>query len=223
MTSFLASIADELRANGLDLTATTTVQQYNPLVDIPFRLPDFDRSSTLVLVIGNTKALWPHITNIWNDPIYAADPVDTYCDRAITRAVEPVDVAYDIRFYHEPPPRRIALQRLAQVAGMAGLSESHLCVHPEFGPWIALRAAVVFDTDGELSTPTSAPCDCAAGCRPALEAALDAGEPQRRSDLNDRWKLWLAVRDACPVGQAHRYSEQQIRYHYTETKMREES
>ena len=218
MTPSSGSIADQLRADGLDLTATTTAQQYNPLVDEPFRLPDYGRSSTLVLVIGNTKALWPHITKVWDEPDYAADPVDTYCDQAIERAIAAVDVSYDLRLYHEAPPRRIAMQRLAQVAGLAGLSESHLCVHPEFGPWIALRAAVVFDTDGEASTPASVPCDCAVGCQPALTAALDAGEPKTGTDVATNWHAWLAVRDACPVGQSHRYSAQQIRYHYTEEK-----
>lgn len=40
----------------------------------------------------------------------------------------------------------IAIQRMAQAAGLAQLEEnSHLCVHPKFGPWIALRCALVFD------------------------------------------------------------------------------
>lgn len=29
------------------------------------------------------------------------------------------------------------------------------------------------------------------------------------------WRPWLAVRDACPLGREHRYSEQQVAYHYT--------
>lgn len=40
---------------------------------------------------------------------------------------------------------------------------------------------------------------------PALDAALGAED----------WRRWLAVRDACPVGRAHRYSDAQIAYHYT--------
>ena len=35
---------------------------------------------------------------------------------------------------------------MAQAAGLAQLEEnSHLCVHPKFGPWVALRCALVFD------------------------------------------------------------------------------
>ncbi len=55
---------------------------------------------------------------------------------------------------------------------------------------------------------------CAAGCQPALERALAAGAPRDQAELRERWKLWLAVRDGCPVGRDHRYSDDQIRYHY---------
>lgn len=35
---------------------------------------------------------------------------------------------------------------MAQAAGVAYLDQnSHLCLHPKFGPWIALRCALVFD------------------------------------------------------------------------------
>ena len=40
----------------------------------------------------------------------------------------------------------IAIQQMAQAAGLAQLEQnSHSCVHPKFGPWIALRCALVFD------------------------------------------------------------------------------
>jgi methylmalonic aciduria homocystinuria type C protein len=32
--------------------------------------------------------------------------------------------------------------------------------------------------------------------------------------VREQWRLWLAVRDACPVGREYRYSENQIRWHY---------
>jgi methylmalonic aciduria homocystinuria type C protein len=121
----------------------------------------------------------------------------------------------EIRFAPEPPPRRVAMQRLAHVAGLAWLAPSHLCVHPRFGPWIALRAAVVIDVEGPPpQTPIAAPCDCATGCQPAFDRALAAGTPRDQAELRERWRLWLAVRDACPVGRAHRYDDDQIRYHY---------
>ncbi len=209
----LRVIAARCTAHGLDLHASTTVGAYNALVDEPFHLPGApDRA---VAVIGNSVAMWPHVERFVHRYPHLTDPVDAHVARVVLAAVDasPVPVI-DAVFSHEPPPRRIAIQRLADVAGLAWLAPSHLCVHAEFGPWIALRAAVVLDAPGGGSTPAEPTCDCPSGCLPALERALAAGEPTNGDELRDHWTLWLAMRDACPRGRAHRYGDEQIRYHY---------
>ena len=101
-------------------------------------------------------------------------------------------------------------------AGLAVLAPSHLAIHPTFGPWFALRAAIVVDVDGPPPRPIPArACACDHGCGPALARALAAGPPTSADELRARWRLWLAVRDACPVGRAHRYPDDQLTYHYT--------
>ena len=50
---------------------------------------------------------------------------------------------------------------------------------------------------------------------PAFRKAMAAMDGERDHEaIAERWKLWLAVRAACPVGREHRYTDQQIRYHY---------
>ncbi len=213
-----AQLAAACARFGFDLSGVTVVGAYNPLVDEAFRLPGRDDSA--VLVIGNTSALWPKLTEfVRSSSTPLADPVDFYSEQSIESAVRstiPADMVIDLRFAHEPPPRRIAIQRLAQVAGLAWLSPSHLCIHHEFGPWIALRAAIVLDHRPEaVGTPAQPTCDCAAHCLPAFERALAAGVPDGRAQLEKTWELWLAARDACRVGRKHRYSDEQILYHYT--------
>jgi methylmalonic aciduria homocystinuria type C protein len=218
-----ASLVDDISRRaalrGIDLSSATTVGRYNVEVDEPYRLPG--EPSDLVVVLGNTQALWPHLTgHVMAAGRVLADPVDQYVEVVVGEIVSAVvagDVLIDVRFAHEPPPRRIAIQRLAHVAGLAWLSPSHLCIHREYGPWIALRAAVVValpgpEPRGDELTP---PCDCDHHCLPELARALAVGEPQNEAELRDRWRLWLAVRDACPVGRAHRYHDEQIEYHYT--------
>jgi methylmalonic aciduria homocystinuria type C protein len=145
-------------------------------------------------------------------------PVDSYVERTVRTRLGNLGSRFELRFAHEPPPRRVAMQRLAELSGFAPLSPGRLVAHPVYGPWIALRAVVVLDLEGPTgSTPgATAPClGCSAPCLPALEQALAEADP--RSDhavLHERWRPWLAVRDACPVGREHRYSEPQIVYHY---------
>ena len=39
--------------------------------------------------------------------------------------------------------------------------------------------------------------------------------PGGHETVRENWRSWVAIRDACPLGKAHRYSDEQIRYHYT--------
>ncbi len=208
-------VANRLTRDGIDLAASTSVAAYNAAVGAAHRLPG--PADSTVMVVGNTAALWPHIERFARaEGSHVADPVDRFVEGVVADATADVGGVIDIRFSHEPPPRRIAIQRLAHLAGLAWLSPSHLCVHPDFGPWIALRAAIVFDEPvGAVPAEPKPPCDCSQHCLPLLARALEAGEPSDGAELAERWRLWLAVRDACPVGKPHRYPNDQIRYHYT--------
>ena len=222
-----ATIVSTCADGGLDLNASTAVGAYNALVDAPFRLPGPDEC--LVIVIGNSRAIWPHITSFVRslDP-QPTDPVDAYVEALIGTATAGLAELIDVRYSHEPPPRRIAIQQLADVAGLAWLSPSHLCVHPVYGPWIALRAAIVLDVPAPAVLPARAAapgCDCAHGCGPLLTAALASlpggpvtGGPVTSDSVQADWRRWVAMRDGCPIGREHRYDDDQIEYHYIGTR-----
>jgi methylmalonic aciduria homocystinuria type C protein len=174
------------------------------------RWSEIGRRGALALVIGNTRALWPTVLDaLLADAALLGDPhpIDRYTERSIAAALAAVSTDHAIRWAHQPP--FVPIQRLAERAGLARLAPSRISTHPRFGPWIALRAVAVLDADGPLGPPPRlpSPCDaCAHACEPALARALGAA---------DDWRLWVAVRDSCPLGAEHRYSEEQIHYHYT--------
>jgi methylmalonic aciduria homocystinuria type C protein len=207
-------IAERCRAGGLDLHAVTSVGRYNAEVAADFWLPG--AAASMVVVVGNTRAIWPHVDRfVIESSARVDDPVDAWVERVLSAATADIPQCIDVRFSHEPPPRRIAIQRLAHIAGLAWLSPSHLCVHPEFGPWIALRAAVVLDAPFvDEHGPPPASCPCEHQCLPLLEAALAGETTADSAHVLEHWRAWLAVRDACPVGRQHRYSDEQIVYHY---------
>ena len=215
------SVAAGCAPAGFDLVQPFQVAWYNAAVDAAYRLPDFDRPNALGIVVGNTRALWPRLLTAVHDDVAlrgGPDPVDRYTVDRVLGALQPLARRREVRWAHERPPRRVAMQRLAHVSGLAHLSRSCLNVHRVYGPWIALRAVVVVDDDGPPGAPHDppSPCpDCTHACLPLFEraaAALCARADQ--PGLGDTWRLWLAVRDACPVGREHRYSEEQIEYHY---------
>jgi methylmalonic aciduria homocystinuria type C protein len=208
---------------GLDLVAPLQVAWYNRVVEAEFRLPDFERAGALAVLIGNTRALWPcFVGALHRSPalLQAEHPLETYVVGRVEEALAAVRPRWLARWAHQTDPAPVAMQRLAEVAGLAALAPSHLSVHPVYGPWISLRAVVIVDMDGPAGSPPriQSPCDdCERRCMAVFRRALEAAGPpaQTHAALEAHWEQWLAVRDACPIGREHRYDDEQARYHYT--------
>lgn len=228
----VAEIAERLRPAGIDLVQPLNAAWYDAAVAAEYRLPSVGRPQPLAIVLASTAAFWaPFLARLCAEParLDDADPVDRYTEQEVRRALAGVALRHEVRFSSDPPPRRVAMQRLAHVSGLAAISPGMLCVHPVFGPWIALRGVVVLDADGPDGHPPAPPpvCgDCTDLCKAAFDRALavnsaaPAGDPSaQRGPARDpvvvNSTLWLAVRDACPIGREHRYPDELIRYLYT--------
>lgn len=213
------NLEDELRARlapaGLDLLRPFRTGWIEDLPGAP--LPDV-RADALAIVVGNTRALWePFVSALRGDPslLAHAHPLDTYVAREIRAAAQALPVRSAFALSSDTPP--IAIQRIADRAGLAWLSPAYLSVHAEHGPWISLRGVIVLDAPGPEGDPPAAPSPCHAcerACEPALRLALAEGAPRGQADIARAADRWIAVRDACPVGRASRFGEQQLRYHY---------
>lgn len=171
------------------------------------RLADPERP--VALLVGNTRALWECFAAARaNDPVLAAssDPIDLYTEHTIDAAAAALDgrVLYAHRQYARG---YLPFQRLAVAAGLAALAPSQLLIHPIYGPWFAVRAVILCAGDPPPpATAVLASCACSEhGCATAFA----------RAGQTDDWRAWVAVRDACPVGREHRYTDEQIAYHYT--------
>lgn len=203
---------------GFDLVGPVQVGHYNDAVESVYALPDFGQRERLAVAIGNTRKLWtPFVSALRARPelLADADPLERYTVESLLPVLQSLGCRFEVRWAHEAPPRRVAMQRLADVAGLAWLSPGCLSVHPLCGPWIGLRAAVVFDLPGPAaSAQMERPCfECEHACRPTFEQAMRTGE-RALAPSNHTWRQWLAVRDACPLGRTFRYPDEQIEYHY---------
>jgi methylmalonic aciduria homocystinuria type C protein len=221
--SLVSALARRLRPSGIDLVQPLNAAWYDAAVTEEYRLPDVGRRDALTVLLASTSAFWePFVSHLRAEParLDQPDPIDRYVMDVVGGTLADLPVRHEVRFSHEPPPRRVAMQRLAHVSGLAALTPSMLCVHPVYGPWIALRAAIVLDAPGPAGAPPlpPAPCErCAELCEPALEHAQATVATAGTGDdpVAEHWRLWLAVRDACPVGREHRYPDALIRYVYT--------
>lgn len=211
------AFAAQVAARGLDLCVAGSVGWYNRRVAAEHALPALGREDALVLVVGNSRAMWEPFVAAYGatEALRASrDPLDAWVSGLVSHAARETLGArrWEVRYPWEAPPRRVAFQRLADAVGFAQLGPVY-CVSPVHGPWIALRAAVVVDVPGPAALGAMArPCDeCVARpCEPASRAAA-AAAARGAADL----RPWIAVRDACPIGRDSRYPDAQIRYHYT--------
>lgn len=215
------NVMQRLLACGLDLVQVFDIARYNELIaahETLAPLPQFGRRGALALLVGNTKTLWPHFLEAFHgdtDLADGANPLDAWIERVLNGCLSDLPQRCELRFSHDPGEGLVSMLHLAQASGLAHVGPAHLAVHPEHGTWIGLRGVIIVDAAPPRSQPGSvvAPCKgCHAPCVEALDAAL-ATAPA--TEIAASWQAWVAVRDACPVGTASRYSEPQLRYHYT--------
>jgi methylmalonic aciduria homocystinuria type C protein len=165
----------------------------------------------LGLLVGNTRELWPlFMAAIRSDAELAASehPLELYTERALDRIAATIPGAKWWFGHREYGGMFLPFQRLAVATALGSLAPTRLVIHPTFGPWFALRAVIVCKGDPPTTRLTGNACTCGESCSAAYTTAETAAGP-------DAWRAWLAVRDACPIGRAFRYSDEQIAYHYT--------
>jgi methylmalonic aciduria homocystinuria type C protein len=211
----LALLESRCMSEGFDLVAATTLEAYDRITPEGFRLSLPWPGNSLLVLVGNTRAAWPRFLEAADRPPLAdhPHPFDTWTVERLGVALSPAfEHPHDLRFAFAGPPRHFSALHLAEATGLAYRGPAALAIHPLFGPWFALRAALTVALPWrEAAPPTPICAPCSAPCKGALAAALAAN---RAGGHRDHWRPWLAVRDACPVGVEHRYSDPQIRWHY---------
>jgi methylmalonic aciduria homocystinuria type C protein len=158
-------------------------------------------------LVGNTRAMWPRFLAARRaDAALSAspDPINDYTEQTCAK----LDDARCLFAHRKYGETWVPFQRLAVAAGLGTLSSSNLVIHSTFGPWFALRAVVLTKGTPTRRVLPTVSCECGTRCRTAFD---------RAQNVQSNWRDWLAVRDACTVGKQHRYSDEQIEYHYTKS------
>ena len=211
---------------GLDIVHFFPLDVFNQTAAVQERLADFGRHA-LAAIIGNSKFLWPRFRSalaLLPSRLANANPLDRYVEESIHRACESLPIRTAVSFSHVTLPQVLPIQRIAQAAGLASVSPSHFSIHPTYGPWIGLRAVVVFDVEAPSAEPlrVGSPCEnCSQPCMPPLREALDRAERDSVTlpvAVKRDWRSWARVRQVCPVGREQQYSDEQLEYHYTNDK-----
>jgi hypothetical protein len=227
------ALAEVLLPVGFNLIGVAAVEDYDRRVTADRRLAVLHPAARSVVVIGNGGgAMWRAFQECRRRDERILDrenPLDEFTVEAIDAEVPSVfsrfgasfRTVYPFRFREDP----VSFMDLAAAAGLGAPSILGVLIHPVFGPWMALRAAVL--TDASLTAPRPAagfdPCP---GCieRPCISACPGSvvrypqgwdipgcvAHRSRTGDCADR----CHARVACVYGPAHRYPDDELAYHH---------
>jgi hypothetical protein len=206
-----AIVREALAGSGIELVASCGIREFDARAPPPFRSDVLMPGARGVVVVGSAgPLLWRRFIDrmrarpaLWDDP----HPYDAFVAE-ILGAADGALAEAGIRFrrfdaaFHAP--LRVSFVALAQLVGLGTPGPFALLIHPDHGAWWALRGAWLVEAEVEPPLTARRPCDgCAAPCVggwEAAEGAIARATPE--------------VRGRCVVGQASRYDEDQIAYHY---------
>lgn len=219
-TSALSPITSLFKGVGFDLHGVTSLEAYNKDVKEEFKISPKDPSTQTLWVLGNTKSFWElFVSHLQNDASWISrdNPFDDFVEHQTNLLSGDLDahsLSHEIYFAHKCSPHWVAIQKAAQLSGLAWIAPSHLSVHNTYGPWISFRCILLLKEEVELAAqlikePTC--LSCQRHCHPVF---LEIEQLQTKVD----WKEWLKLRDSCPIGKLHRFGKEQIEYHYTKDK-----
>lgn len=151
------------------------------------------------------------------------------------------NIRHEIFWPWEKGARLVSMQRVAATSGLCYLDdETKLVIHPVYGAWVGFRAVVVVDVPADtplgaltvlgLARPPMLDSllsdDDTAAARCAMAKALNVSDQANLCTqlhgsagmAEDVKEAWAALRDCVSVGREHRYSDEQLHYHYTKDK-----
>ncbi len=213
-----------LCAAGFNALGVLEARSYDALVPPGFRLDLLFPLARSALVLGaGGRALFDAFERS-PEAAFTQDPLDSYTRRIANQgAAWPGLGAARALFAFESRegvfPDFVAL---GHAAGLGAPSRLGLLLHPVYGPWLSLRAAILCE---RALTPTPAlagfaPCDgcpapCATGCHgEALAGArFDTAACLTTRLREPACKARCDARRACVLGRAHVYREHAEAYH----------
>ena len=216
-----ASTRRLLSEAGLNLFGVFSIERYDAEVPAAWRsAAELPGARSAVLVGAAGRALFDALGRAPESGL-ARDPLDHYTRRVVEAAASPL--AGRALFAFERRGERYAdFVALGRAAGLGAPSRLGLLLHPEYGPWMSLRALMLLP----LTLPETPaldgfdPCrDCPAPCSTACpgEALAAEGFDIGRCAATRRrvpgCALKCDARRACVLGGGHRYDDSAEAHH----------
>ena len=224
MTGVLDLLTTRFDRVGLNVVGATSIAAYDVRVAPPQRLAPHASEARTAIVVGNGGgAFWAAFRAAHARDGSSADPLDRFTRDVVATATADVAGARTV-FPFDATPTLVDFQTLAELAGLGRRSLVGVLVHPEYGPWLALRAAILVREDVRAARPADGfdPCPgcverpCITAC-PAGAVGADGWDVPRcvahRLADATRCAGGCHARLDCVYGRAHRYPADALAFH----------
>ena len=221
--SSTSDFMNSIEKRGFDISQEFNSDWYNEYIDgveerVRSQVSKMPPGRQAILV-GNSKAMWEHLM-IWKEDqnTNIEHPVDVFSKQVIMENAEKYFPNKTISYVwsSEYAKTKIPMQRVAEAIGLAALDHNiHLCIHPKYGTWFALRSILILDTPSPslplpiiLKTPLSV--DQEEEAARLLKLALEFTKSNPKPEMESPW---IALRSVPGIGNQFRYTDEQLYYH----------
>jgi hypothetical protein len=230
----VAELTRALAPFGLNLFGTTSPTAYDELVPASHRLGPI--AAGAIVVIGNGGGrFWSAFREyLTGHPARAAEshPLDAFTTEILQAHALPVADRLGLRpelrlpFRETAPP--LSFVHLAEAAGLGRRGLLGILLHPEFGPWMALRGALLVTDAPPTARPAAGfdPCPecrdrpCVAACPGTAVSHAGGWDVARCVDFrvergaDNPCTERCHARVACVYGRAHVYPADALAHHH---------
>jgi len=215
-----------LMNNGLNLQAVFNLSELPESVmnTITEHALDLSSFKQLILLGHGGRRMWESLQH--SEFADADHPVDHFSVDLVQRYFAEACRGRRYRIIYPCSKQLVPLQKLGELAGWHHASPFRVGVNEYWGSWFAYRAVVVADTEFVVTSRLSAPSPCeACSDKPCVSGcpanALSGNEGSLKPCVDYRLAEHSLCKDrcfsrmACPVASEHRYTMEQVNYHYT--------
>lgn len=221
------------RDSGFNITRTTSIHSYDRIVSerksASSLLPGA-KSITLIGFGGN--GFWKTFSNYLKaNPDFkdiGEDLIDNYSRiifKELSDILDESGIEHKAVFPFGREAAALDFIKLGEVSGAGVPSLLGILLHPQYGPWISLRGALLtelepnrYDSPLEGFDPCPSchkPCVSACPADTISEQGWDWESCMRFRLADDTCSLSCASRKACPYGADQQYSAEQMAYHHS--------
>jgi hypothetical protein len=229
----VAELTPALAPFGLNLIGVTTAAAYDALVPAGYRFGTTFGGAVVVIGNGGGRFWAAYRDHLARHPDQAdlEHPLDAFTTHVMETVAVPVAARLgarpSVRMPFRPTSPPVSFVHLAEAAGLGRRGLLGVLIHPEFGPWMALRGALLVDTEPPAPRPAAGfdPCPacrdrpCIAACPGAAVSAPDGWNVPACIDFRvangavDPCDDGCHARVACVYGRRHRYPAAALAYH----------